>query len=417
MNHLLDVNVLIALLDTLHRFHDTAWTWFNDHRAEGWSTCPITQNGVIRILSNPHYANSGASTEEIVSLLADFTTVSDHRFLPRKQQKQHHEDHRARLKTDAHEHRFVLALGRTADAAIGRFQIGFGRLQKRDNPFVEGKKSSAHGKNDVDDVKRGHSYYLGAVKRKANGQATGAQIICERCAVHPRRAHLGKAGGSGALGKTLAVGAADQRVVVVARGRQPKQPLQDAVDVGRAFKITTADDIGDRFGGIIDGNSEVIAGERILTRNNDIAPVAGRIVRIRRLCHVEPPCRWPRDVAPLARAGINRRQIALRRACARGNFGAGADAGVSKAQVAQMLECGFIPCAMRRLHADRIPRQSEPAQIVKDARDKFGPTPSAIDIFDPDEKPAPASACQIMCHDRRIGVAEMQQTGWRRCKS
>lgn len=82
MNHLLDVNVLIALLDTLHRFHDTAWTWFNDHRAEGWSTCPITQNGVIRILSNPQYANSGAGTEEIASLLADFTTVSDHRFLP-----------------------------------------------------------------------------------------------------------------------------------------------------------------------------------------------------------------------------------------------------------------------------------------------------------------------------------------------
>ena len=55
MRALLDVNVLIALLDQAHPHHDTALTWLRANIRHGWASCPITQNGVVRIMSQPGY--------------------------------------------------------------------------------------------------------------------------------------------------------------------------------------------------------------------------------------------------------------------------------------------------------------------------------------------------------------------------
>ena len=57
MRALLDVNVLIALFDQDHVSHKAAMTWFAAHATEGWASCPITQNGCVRIMSNPSYPN------------------------------------------------------------------------------------------------------------------------------------------------------------------------------------------------------------------------------------------------------------------------------------------------------------------------------------------------------------------------
>lgn len=46
---LLDVNVLVALFFPDHVHHDLAHDWFADHRQQGWATCPITENGLVRI--------------------------------------------------------------------------------------------------------------------------------------------------------------------------------------------------------------------------------------------------------------------------------------------------------------------------------------------------------------------------------
>ena len=58
MRALLDINVLIALLDGGHQNHDDARAWLLVNIAEGWATCPLTQNGCARILSQPSYPNS-----------------------------------------------------------------------------------------------------------------------------------------------------------------------------------------------------------------------------------------------------------------------------------------------------------------------------------------------------------------------
>lgn len=57
MRSLLDVNVLIALLDVDHVHHTRAMEWLRTHGSEGWASCPITQNGCIRVMSQATYPN------------------------------------------------------------------------------------------------------------------------------------------------------------------------------------------------------------------------------------------------------------------------------------------------------------------------------------------------------------------------
>lgn len=81
MRALLDVNVLIALFDRNHASHATASQWFARHIEEGWASSPLTQNGCVRILSQPKYPNPLTINEAIRRLrMAVFTPY--HLFLP-----------------------------------------------------------------------------------------------------------------------------------------------------------------------------------------------------------------------------------------------------------------------------------------------------------------------------------------------
>jgi len=80
MKALLDVNVLIALFDTDHVHHVAATIWLDQHIDEGWSSCPITQNGCIRIMSQPRYPNP-LSIGDIVSRLNEATSTQYHTFV------------------------------------------------------------------------------------------------------------------------------------------------------------------------------------------------------------------------------------------------------------------------------------------------------------------------------------------------
>jgi toxin-antitoxin system PIN domain toxin len=78
---LLDVNVLIALLDSDHASHDSAISWFSKHAREGWASCPITQNGCIRIMSNPAYPNP-LPVQAVIEHLAEACQQDVHEFWP-----------------------------------------------------------------------------------------------------------------------------------------------------------------------------------------------------------------------------------------------------------------------------------------------------------------------------------------------
>ena len=77
---LLDVNLLVALFDPDHIHHDLAHDWFEDHQQDGWATCPVTENGFVRVLANPAYGATVTRPNELVERLAQFCSTTQHVF-------------------------------------------------------------------------------------------------------------------------------------------------------------------------------------------------------------------------------------------------------------------------------------------------------------------------------------------------
>ncbi len=78
---LLDINVLLALLDADHVDHERSREWLGGNLESGWASCPITQNGFIRIISQPRYP-SPVAPAEAADLLERATATSLHEFWP-----------------------------------------------------------------------------------------------------------------------------------------------------------------------------------------------------------------------------------------------------------------------------------------------------------------------------------------------
>lgn len=83
MRALLDVNVVIALFDPDHAFHERAHAWWAANMKRGWASCPLTENGVVRIMSHPHYsAKIQFTPDDLIARLRKFAAQSSHEFWP-----------------------------------------------------------------------------------------------------------------------------------------------------------------------------------------------------------------------------------------------------------------------------------------------------------------------------------------------
>ena len=82
MTYLLDVNVVIALLDPSHVQHETAHAWFARDGQHGWATCPLTENGVLRIVGHARYPNTPGSPAALAPLVRQFRQLPNHVFWP-----------------------------------------------------------------------------------------------------------------------------------------------------------------------------------------------------------------------------------------------------------------------------------------------------------------------------------------------
>jgi toxin-antitoxin system PIN domain toxin len=78
---LLDVNVLLAFFDAGHIHHERVRAWWRSQHASGWASCPLTQNGFVRVISKPGYARP-IPLSTAVSALAAQLERSDHEFWP-----------------------------------------------------------------------------------------------------------------------------------------------------------------------------------------------------------------------------------------------------------------------------------------------------------------------------------------------
>ncbi len=82
MRYLLDVNVLIALLDDYHIDHARTTRWFVEVGRRAWATCPIVQNGAVRIVGGANYTTVPFSCADVSDTIRQWCDVPEHEFWP-----------------------------------------------------------------------------------------------------------------------------------------------------------------------------------------------------------------------------------------------------------------------------------------------------------------------------------------------
>jgi hypothetical protein len=80
--YLLDVNLLLALSDPMHIHHELVHRWFAEKGRQSWATCPLTENGFIRIASHPNYPNRPGDVTAVLDIFRQFCEAPGHHFWP-----------------------------------------------------------------------------------------------------------------------------------------------------------------------------------------------------------------------------------------------------------------------------------------------------------------------------------------------
>lgn len=78
--YLLDINLLLALSDPMHVHHESAHIWFAETGQRAWATCPLTENGFIRIASHPNYPNRPGDVPAVLAIFRRLCEAPGHRF-------------------------------------------------------------------------------------------------------------------------------------------------------------------------------------------------------------------------------------------------------------------------------------------------------------------------------------------------
>jgi toxin-antitoxin system PIN domain toxin len=137
---LLDVNVLIALIDPAHVGHEAAHHWFETEGQRAWATCPLTENGVIRIVGHPKYPNTPGSPAVVADIVAQIRELPGHEFWP---------DDISLVETDHVDRAQILTSGQVTDSYLLALAVAHGgRLATLDRRLsvkaVGGGKSALH---------------------------------------------------------------------------------------------------------------------------------------------------------------------------------------------------------------------------------------------------------------------------------
>ena len=81
-SYLLDVNLLLALGDPMHVHHEATHSWFASTGRHSWATCPMTENGFVRVASHPSYPNRPGDVLAVLAILGQLCKAEGHEFWP-----------------------------------------------------------------------------------------------------------------------------------------------------------------------------------------------------------------------------------------------------------------------------------------------------------------------------------------------
>ena len=81
MRALFDVSMLLTLFDPGHVMHRAAMTWWQSNRAHGWASCPLSENGFLRIISQRSYPRPVPLPDALATIQAQVAR-GGHEFWP-----------------------------------------------------------------------------------------------------------------------------------------------------------------------------------------------------------------------------------------------------------------------------------------------------------------------------------------------
>ena len=105
MRALFDVSMLLALFDPAHVFNATARQWWVENQDHGWASCPLTENGFLRVVSQRGYS-SPLPLADALSRLRTWAVPARHAFWP---------DDVSLMDTTVFDHGHVLGPGQNTD--------------------------------------------------------------------------------------------------------------------------------------------------------------------------------------------------------------------------------------------------------------------------------------------------------------
>ena len=79
---LLDLNVLIALTDTEHKFHQKARNWLASSGRGRLGICPLTEAGFLRVTTNPAFRPGPRTLDRAIAILQVLKGRDDYWYCP-----------------------------------------------------------------------------------------------------------------------------------------------------------------------------------------------------------------------------------------------------------------------------------------------------------------------------------------------
>ena len=81
MSYLIDTSVLIALADVGNEHHQRCDKWLKAWAYAGWATCPIVENGMVRIMSGTSYPGGFFALSTLHEVLLRMKGMRGHFFV------------------------------------------------------------------------------------------------------------------------------------------------------------------------------------------------------------------------------------------------------------------------------------------------------------------------------------------------